>query len=970
MPAVSVIEKGSKNGTVTNAEGEYSIEVSEGAILIFRTIGYITKEVKVGEKTVINVKMLQDIKKFGELVVVGYGTKKKKTLTGSIVNVKGEILKKSPSISLSNSLAGRLPGVIALNRSGEPGQDVAQLLIRGKSTLGFSGPLIVIDGVPGRGGLNQIDPRDIESISVLKDASAAIYGARAANGVIIVTTKRGTIGKPVISYAFNQGVSIPTRIPEFASSAELATFQNEQLVANGQPKKFTPDEIEKFRNGTDPLNYPNTDWTEVALKDMSTQSEHSLSVRGGSNVVKYYLSGNISNQEGIFRNGITDFKVLGGRSNVDVNITDNFKVSLDLSFQQQNRTYPGISTSNLIKTIWRNYPYLVDVYPNGLPGDGVERGDNPLLMASEAAGYRKNKTNLYFTKLSFDYEVSQVKGLGIDGFIAYDKTYDFNKIFRKPYSVYSYDKNSDTYIEKGARFYDKPELSERYDYLKNFIGNIKIKYKKSFNNNSISAFVAMEFAENKTNFFSAMRRNFISTAVDQLYAGNENNQVTDGSASEFSRKNYFGRISYQFKNTYLLDLNFRYDGSSAFSEDNRWGFFPGLSVGWRISEEEFIKRNLSFINNLKIRASWGQMGNDAIDPFQYLQTYSFTNGVFLGEQKSLNKGIVRGVAPNPDITWETATTMNIGLDVGLWNDLLGMTLDIFKTKRSDILVQRNASIPVFTGLNLPLENIGIVENKGFEIELWHKNNIGNFSYSIRPNFAFARNKIINIDEAAGILEWQRRTGHPMGSDLYYIPIGIYRSQDEIEKTPHPAGTVINDLQYKDVNDDGAINDKDKVRLNKTSTPEITFGMSLLLGYGNFDLSVLFQGAANSWRYYWFPQGLFGNVLQEMFENRPTPDNPDSKYPNLTYDDSQVSALPSEFWLEDASYLRLKNIELGYSLSENILSKFGINGLRFYLNGFNLLTFDKLKWFDPEGDSNRGYFYPQNKVFNIGINLTF
>lgn len=971
VPGVSVLEKGTLNGVSTDIDGHYTIEAAPGAVLVFSVVGYLSKEVEVNGRTVINVALEPDIQQLEQAVVIGYGTQQRETLTGSVVDISGESLQKSPTTSVSNSFAGRLPGMVALNRTGEPGSDNSELLIRGVSTLGSSSPLIVIDGVPGRGGLNQIDPRDIESVSVLKDASAAIYGARAANGVILITTKRGQIGKPSISYTFNQGLSTPTRIPEFADAATIAEFQNEQLIAQGQPAQFTAEEIQKFRDGSDPLNYPNTDWVDVTLKDVSTQSQHSLSFRGGTESVKYYVSGNFSNKDGIFRNGVSNSKILGGRSNIDANISDNFKVSVNLSFQEQNRVYPGVNTSDIIKAMYRNYPYLVDVYPNGLPGDGVERGDNPIMMATDATGYRRIKTNLYQTTLSLDYRIPQVPGLGIDGFVSYDKTQDFNKEFNKPYSIYAYNAGTDTYEERQARFYSSPELTERYDYMTVVTANARIKYERTFGDHRVNSFVAMEMAETKSNYFSAYRRNFVTTAIDQLYAGDENNQVTDGSADEFARGNYFGRFSYGYKEKYLLDINLRYDGSSAFPEGNRWGFFPGVSAGWRISEEPFFKNSIGgAVNFLKIRGSWGKMGNDAIDPFQYLATYSFTNGYFLGQDKSLRKGITQGVSANPNITWEVANTTNVGLEAELWEGLLGLTVDVFKTKRSNILTQRNASIPIYTGLILPEENIGVVQNRGFEIELRHTNRIGELQYSLRPNFSFARNEIIDIDEPANAEIWQMQTGHPIGTELYYIPLGIYRSQAEIDNSPHPAGTVVNDLQYKDINQDGTIDSRDRVRLDKTDMPEIVFGMSLSASYRNFDLGLLLQGQSNAWEYYWFPQGLFGNVLMEMAENRPTADNPNSKYPNLTYDNSQISALQSEFWLKDASFIRLKNVEIGYRLPESFLEKVGIQSLRVYANGFNLFTIDKLKWFDPEGDASRGYFYPQNKIFNFGVNVTF
>lgn len=967
LPGVNVLEKGTNNAAITNSSGQYSIKVAPDAVLVFSYVGFMSESIDVTGKSEVNVELKDDVKALGEVVVVGYGAQEKKTVTGSIVTVQGKTLEQNPAVNLSNSFAGRLPGLQALNRSGEPGSDVAQLLIRGKSTLGSTAPLIVIDGVPGREGFDQIDPRDVESISILKDASASIYGARAANGVIIITTKRGASGKPSINYSFNQGFTTPTRIPDYADSETLARFQNDQLIAQGQSPRYTDDQIQKFRDGSDPLNYPNTDWTKSTLKKVSTQSRHSLSVRGGTDVVKYFVSGNYSNQEGIFKNGLNNYNVLGGRSNIDATITKDLKIALDLSFQEQNRTFPGVGSADVIKAMWRNYPYLVDFYPNGLPGDGVERGDNPAVMASDKAGYRKSKANLYQTRLSFDLNIPQVRGLGVDGFVAFDKNGEHIKEFNKPYTVYSYNSTTNVYTPNAARFYAQAQLTERYNYLSNLTGHLKLKYVRGFGDHKINSFVAMEFAENRSNYFSAQRRNYISTAIDQIYAGGEANQVTDGSANEFTRKNFFGRINYDYKGKYLVDINVRYDGSSAFPKDRRWGLFPGVSVGWVASNEAFLKSEV--MNFLKFRFSWGKMGNDAIDPFQYLSTYSFTNGYFLGDGKVLNKGLTQNVAPNPNITWEVAKTTNVGLNAEFWDGLLGITLDVFKTRRSNILTARDASIPIYTGLKLPLENIGVIENKGFEIELSHRKAIGSLNYSIRPNMSFARNKVIDIDEPENVPAWQRRTGYNINSGLFLIPLGIYRTQDAIDNSPHIPNTVINDLQYKDVNEDGKIDNLDRVRLDKSSTPEIIFGTQMALGYKNFDLGILLQGQTRAWRYYWFPQGLFGNVMQEMADNRPTADNPGSKYPNLTYDAAQVSAQTSEFWLKNASFIRLKNVEIGYALPSGFLKKVGISGARLYVNGFNLITLDKLKWFDPEGDADRGSFYPQNKIFNVGFNIT-
>lgn len=971
LPGVTVLVKGTMKGTITDAEGKYSLLIDDrSAYLVFSFIGYVSQDIPIDGKTTIDVLLVTEVMGLNEVVIIGYGFQRKATLTGSISNIKGATIEESASLNISNSIAGRLSGVVVLNRSGEPGNDETQLLIRGISTLGSSNPLIVIDGVAGRGGLNQIDPRDIESISVLKDASAAIYGSRAANGVILVTTKRGSIGKPVISYSFSQGITQPTRVPDYADAATLAEFQNEQLLEGGQSVKFTPDEIEKFRNGTDPINYPNTDWIKSTLKDYSTQSRHSLAIRGGSEDVKYYVSANLSNQDGIFKNGISNYKTLGIRSNIDLAITENIQVSLDLSSQEQDNRQPSTGVGDILENTYRNYPYLVDVYPNGLPGAGFMDNANPQVMVTDAQGYRDREINLYQTKATIKINVPQIHGLDISGFVAYDKLQNTSKSWEKPYTTYRYNSVTDTYTSIAAGGILTPRLTESSLFNNVISANAKIAYTRTFKNHRLNSFAAIEQSTLKSNDFSAFRKNFISSEIDQLFAGGVAEQVANGSASESARRNVFGRLSYGYLEKYLFDINMRYDGSSSFPEDSRWGFFPGVSVGWIMSEESFIQNSLDFVNHLKLRASVGKMGNDAILPFQYLSSYSFLTGALFGNPNVATTGIMAGVEANPYITWEVANTANIGLDASLWNDDFGMTVDVFKTTRSNILTQRNASIPQYSGLILPLENIGIVENKGIELTLSHKRKLASLNYSVGGNVSFARNTVIDIDEAATQYEWQTAEGHSIGTELYYTSLGIYRTQQEIDNSPHPSGTRIGDLQYQDTDKNGEINDADRVRLDKTSTPEIVFGMNFDLQYRQFYMSALLQGQARSWQYYFIPQGLFGNILVDMAENRPSTDPANSKYPNLASEDNEVSAWTSDFWLRDTKFIRLKNLELGYNLPKNVAERMGLMGLRLYVNGFNLFTIDKLKWFDPEGNAYRGVNYPQNKIYNFGVSITF
>ncbi|HUX59483.1 MAG TPA: TonB-dependent receptor [Bacteroidales bacterium] len=973
MPGVNVLLLKTTVGAITDVNGKYTIQVPDlnNAVLGFSFLGYTNKEVNVSGKSVIDLALESSITSLDEVVVVGYGTQKKETLTGAITQQRGEEIKRTPSLNLSNTLTGMFTGLKTINTTGAPGSDVSSILIRGESTLGNTSPLIVIDGVAERGGLNQIDPRDIESVSILKDASAAIYGARAANGVIIITTKRGQTGKPSVSYNYNQGFTTPTRVPEFTNSWDLAQFQNEQLSIYGQPEKWTPDQIQKFRDGSDPLNYPNIKYHDLMIKKVSLQSRHNISVRGGTNDVKYFVSANYSNQESMFKYSDNNFQTIGLRSNVDATISENLSVYLDLSFNETNNNAPGEDYDEITSATYNAYPYQHMFFPNGLPGDGVRgEGDNPALMASDASGYSRRKVNMYQTKLGFNFN-TPVKGLSLNGYVAYDVDNDFRKNFRKPWTVYLHNSATDIYTPVSASRSPRTELLEQYNFSSNIIGNLKLNYQLvDVANHNFSAFVAAELGKDNNNWFNAERRNFTSPAVDQIFAGDPSQQFTDGNAGEFARMNIFGRVSEVYKGKYMVDVNLRYDGSTAFPKDKRWGFFPGVSVGWILSQEGFIKNNVSFMKFLKIRGSYGIMGNDRINPFQFLRTYQFTSGEVFGTNRNLVTGLSQNVEPNPNVTWEIAKTSNIGLDAILWDGLLGITFDAFHTERSNILSIRDAAIPQFSGLILPSENIGIVTNKGFELELSNTKQVGDFRYRISANVSRARNNVVYTDEPDGVLPYQKVEGMPIGAELNLIVLGIYRTQAEIDNSPHWVGTVINDLQYKDVDDNGVINNNDRVRQNKTALPEYMFGTTLRVDYKNFDMSMLWQGATKVWHRIWLPQGVFGNVLQDVFDNRPWSGNPDSKYPNVTYDASQVSALNSEFNLMDASYLRLKNMELGYNFSKNSLQRLGIADLRIYMNGFNLITFDKIKWFDPEGDDSRGRFYPQNKIYNVGLSITF
>lgn len=677
VPGATVVVKGTTTGTVTDMDGNYSLAVFEGAeTLVYSFVGMSSEEVPIGNQSQINIVLMESASDLDEVIVIGYGTQRKATLTGAVTSVAAEEVRSSPAVNLSNSLAGLLPGLTALNRSGEPGADGATILIRGNNTTGNNSPLVVVDGVQDPPGWERINSNDIETISVLKDASAAIYGSRAANGVILITTKRGQISKPTIGYSFNQGVTQPTRLPELAGSPLFAEYVNEMLERDGQDPRYSTEEIQKFRDGTDP-NYPNTDWFGEVLKDFSLQSMHNLSLRGGSEAVRYSLSGSYSNQNSIFKKGIHEFNGYTLRSNVDAKVSGSINVKLDLNMGLDDRIRPGTESP------WGwlfAIPVMPVYYPNGYPSAGIEQGLNPAVMTTDASGNHNTKTKRVIANIGFDAKLPFAKGLGVDGYFVYTNQDVLDKRWRTPWTVYNYDKTNDIYIPlRGGRI-TAPELTQSTASSSSSFVNLRLTYQNQLDDHYINAFIGGEQTKGFSNSYEAFRRNYLSPMLPELFAGDPSTQQNTGVSAESGRQSLLGRISYNFQEKYLIDFNARYDGSYIFQEGKRFGFFPGISVAWAVSEE-FFKENAS-VNDFKIRASMGRMGNDRISPYQYMAAYSLGSlGYHFGHPTNSQLGIVPGVTPNPDVTWEVANTQNIGLDLMLWNGGLGVSLDVFKQRR-------------------------------------------------------------------------------------------------------------------------------------------------------------------------------------------------------------------------------------------------------------------------------------------------
>ena len=973
LPGVNIIVEGTTSGTITDINGKYSIEAPSTGNLVFNFIGFSNQTVAIDGKQVVDITMQPSDISLDEIVVVGYGTQKRETLTGSVVNISGKEIIKSPSANVSSSLVGKLPGLIVNQRNGEPGRDDPNLFIRGKGTTGDASPLIIVDGVE-RSLMGRLNPEEIESVSVLKDASAAIYGARAGNGVIIITTKKGVEGKPVFSLTYNHAFNSPTKIPDMLDAASYAEVYNEaDWYRKGRPADYTAvysdDVIQKFRDGSDPVLYPNTNWANEELKKYSIQKRISLQVTGGSESVKYLLSFGSTSQNGLYKHASSDYNQYNVRAKIDVDLNKNLSVGANISTILGYKEYSTIETWIAFTNLLVASPTLVARYPNGLIAPG-RLGENPLLV--DQRGSNDIEDAPIYSTFTASYKVPFLEGLKIDGSFNYDISSVFEKTFKKPYYYYEYNVNTNQYDYKQGTGTSTVELKDTYNKYTTMLYNFKISYDKTFDNHHVAAMVGQEQQKNRNTWASAFRKNFVSPAIDQINVGSSAAEDKDngGSMTENTYNNYFGRINYDFKSKYLFEFLFRYDGSPKFPEGKRYGFFPGVSLGWRLSEEAFINENLPFVNNLKLRASYGEVGNDRVKAYQYLQSYSFSSNYVFG--KSDAPGISSNVYPNPDITWEVAKKTDIGIESSLWDGLFGLDFTYWMEKRSNILWKENLTIPgVFGFPDLPDKNIGKVDNHGFELILKHHKRINKLVYNIDASVAFARNEIKNIAETKiEGYERQWETGRPMGTGLYYKAIGIFNTQEDLDKYPHTDNQKLGDIIVADLNGDKIIDDKDRYRNSFSNIPEYVFGLNMGLQYQNFDLSMFFQGQTNVCNYdnqfTKLGSSDFDNAVSERAKNRWTVNNTNASMPRA----DAYTPGTTDFFLYDATFIRLKTIELGYTLPQNIASRIKMKDVRFYVSGFNVFTWAKeIKWTDPELSGNI-LFYPPQRVFNLGINVRF
>lgn len=976
----NVVVKGTTNGVITDIDGNYMLQAPIGATLEISYIGYKTIEIQATAEAQ-NVQLGEDTEVLEEVVVVGYGVQKKATVTGSVATVKGSDLKTVGNANVTNTFAGKIPGVVATTRSNEPGNDAAKIYIRGMGTLGDTSPLVVIDGVAdpnnGLSNLERINPNDIESINVLKDASAAIYGSQAANGVILVTTKRGSSGndKPVVNYNGSVTLTQNTRVPNLMNAYEYMTYSDEIRQYKGEAPLYANIK-EGYLDGTiDRLQYADTDWMDAVFRSVAPQTRHSLSINGGTDKVRYYVSGDFSYQEPQYKDTEYNYNTFQVRSNIDAQVTKNLKIGVDLDGRKERRNN-GIYNANQI--FWETtnaYPFLYDYYPNGLPGPGINRGNNPaLLVSGKDIGYDKIDDYFVNSKFTFDLKMPWItEGLSLSGYGAFNFHFRNEKKLIDTWDTYRYDPSTQDYIKQTTN----PEggtinLKQSHENSLSRTLHLKLSYDRTFGDHHVSAFMAYEQNKYDGELFDAFRNYFLNSKLDYLSFGGDKEKTNSGSGYVSVRQNFFGRLNYTLKDRYMFEFSIRRDGSMNFAPGHRWGTFPGLSVGWRISEEDFIKKKAPFINDLKLRASWGKLGNDRINPFQYINPYVMENGAILGTTPAIGKAIYPGVLANPNVTWEKVDSKNIAVDGNFWNGMLDFTFEYFFQKRKDILAARQASIPAYTGLDktLPDENLGEINNQGIEIILNHRHKIGKVNYYIGGNFTFVRNKIKFFDEAANIPEWQRQTGGPMGTWLMYKTDGIYQNWDEINSSVHMPGAQPGDIKYVNVDGNGVISANDKVRSETGNVPEIVYGINYGIEWKGLEVSMMWTGQGRASQMI-VPYSY--NQDKDLYYNRWISEEatPNSKYPRAFDKDDTINTPWSDFWLYDASFIRLKNVEIAYTLPQKWTERLKLQNVRLSLSGTNLLTFDHIKLQDPESDATGlGQAYPLARTYSFGINISF
>lgn len=974
---VNVLEKGTTNGTITDFDGKFTLNVSSpNAKLVISYIGYVSQEVSAPKNGELKVVLKEDTETLEEVVVVGYGTQKKANLSGSVSSVDSEQLQNRPIQNVSSGLQGLMPGVTITGTNGAPGMDSGNIRVRGTGTLNSASPYILIDGVESE-TMGDLDPNDIASISVLKDAaSAAIYGSKAANGVILITTKRGSTGKPKISYSGYISFQNTTETIDRLSSYEYASRYNDALKSEDKAPRFTPDEIQKFKDGTDP-NYPNTDWYDLAYKT-GIQHRHNINISGGNEHAKYMGSLGYLNQTGVLPNaGREQFNA---RTNLDMKITKRLSAKINLAYiknkyDDASSAYYGGSSDQIIRQLNLISPWIVNRYEDGTYGT-ISDG-NPIAWLD--SGMKVTRDNYNFTGLaSLDYKILDELTLTLTGSYVNDLQ---NYKYFQPFIQYNPNKAS-----------DPSSLDERYYRWDRTNYDVLLNYDKTFGKHNLKGLAGWHTEKYNYKYMKAYRKNFPNDNLTDMNAGDAATQTNEGYSRELAMISWFARVNYDFAGKYLLEANIRADASSRFAKGNRWGYFPSFSGAWRISEENFMKGAQNWLSNLKIRGSWGMLGNQdalnsadasgafypAINTYEIGATYPFGG--------ALNSGYYQGSFRLNTITWEKAKTWGVGIDFGLFNNKVTGSVDYYNRKTEGIMM--DVAVPNEFALSPYKDNVGEMVNRGVELNISYNDKWGDWSFGAAANFAYNHNEITDlggVDYLSTGFNQRNAVGFAMNSYYLYQADGFFNSQEEADaftaKYGNPFGGgefKAGDIRYVDTDGNGTLNGKDRVMAN-SSDPVYTFGLNLNAGWKGFDLSLMFNGAAKVSRLFDAHEvyGAFSGDAghpASIWKDAWTETNHDASMPRIFTDTNSPSSsrnAVSTFWLQNTNYLRLKNLQLGYTLPKSLLANWGIDNVRFYYSVENLFTIDNMKInIDPEATSQRLSSYPLLRTHAFGVNITF
>lgn len=987
----NILIKNSGDGVISDINGEFSIAAPIGTVLVVSYIGYIPVEITVADGNPLTIVLTEDAQSLDEVVVVGYGVQKRASVTGSVASIQSKDITTVKTPNVTNALAGKLPGLRAVQRSGAPGDDAASLDIRG-----FGSALVIVDGVER--DFSQIDANDIESISILKDASASVYGFKGANGVILITTKKGEISKPKISYSGYYGLQNITRYPDLMNAYEYATLYNEAQQNVGVAAPYSAEDIERYRQGIG-----TTDWYDEVIRGSIPQTYHNLSVSGGSASVKYYFSLGYTYQEGIYKSKDYDFSKYNVRSNISAEIVKGFTVNLQLSGRLDTRNKP-YEAEPLTRSLQMAKP-VFPIYANDNPDYWSNPGDkgNPVHLSQiDNVGYDRRDRREFNGSISFDWQIPWLKGLSAKALMSYDYNNLYSRKWYKEYYEYMYDPTTEKYnVQSSHNISELTTKSENY-----FKPNVQLSlnYNNTFGLHDIGVLALWEFYNDRKDWVEAYRQ-FTISAIDQIDAGNKVNMNNEGNSEVSAHAGLVGRLNYAYASKYLAEVSFRYDGSYKFHPDKRWGFFPSVSLGWRVSEETFFKEALPFVDNFKIRGSIGKVGDETkykvgdkwyMLPYQYLTGYKYPDGSYVLGTDGISNGAKDRGMPNPNLTWYKATTSNIGFEASIYNGLLSVEFDYFNRNREGLLATRLLTLPTTFGQSLPDENLNSDKTRGFEIVLGHRNAIRDFTYDIRANFSTTReyHDYVERAESPNMYEdWRYNTnGRYKNIKWGKKVVGQFQSFEDILNSPIQDGNgnkslLPGDMKFQDLNNDGIIDGKDDQPIGHGDVPRMYYGLNLSGAYKGFDLTVFFQGAAGhevitggDFLDPFIQQGL-GNGISLWMDrwHREDPADPTSKWipgymPALRPTGFQANRSDNTWTMQKATYLRLKTLELGYTLPKDLMNRAGIDNLRIYVNAFNLLTFTGreglMKYMDPENNSGSFRYYPQMRTFNFGVNLTF